>query len=181
MVKDFRKESVERTFDCVICLYDVIGSAAAPSSELNLLRNIKRHLRPGGYAVLSVMNLSLTQKKAIHRFTLEKEANRLLELKPSTTMEASGDVFNPEFYMLDTKTGVVYRKEQFKEGRDIPAELIVRDRRYTKKSITALVKSVELQVVSCRCVNAGGWQNDFDEDDDRAKEILLVCRRRPLK
>ena len=176
-VMDFRREGLGLEFDCVLCLYDVIGSAASPKSELELMRNIKSHLRAGGHAVISVMNLAMTKKKATQLFSLESEHNRLLDLKPSNTMESSGDVFNPEFYMLDADKGVVYRKEQFSTGRDLPAELIVRDRRYTKTTITSLVKAVGLEVLLCRCVHAGGWDKDLSEDDDAAKEILLVCRK----
>ena len=177
MVMDFRQDSLEEEFECVVCLYDVIGSAVGRKSELQLLRNIKKHLRPGGYAVISVMNLTLTMKNATQLFSLESEHNRLLDLKPSDTMESSGDIFNPDYYMVDVAEGVVYRKEQFSAGRDLPAELIVRDRRYTKASITAVAKAVELEVVECRCVHAGGWEKDLAEDDDSAKEILLVLRK----
>lgn len=176
-VLDFRREGLAREFDCVLCLYDVIGSAAAPTSELQLMRNIRDHLKSGGHAVISVMNLAMTRKHAKHLFSLETEHNRLLELKPSNTMESSGDVFNPDFYMLDAAKGVVYRKEQFSAGRDLPAELIVRDRRYTKASITSLVGAVGLRVLLCRAVHAGGWDKDLMEDDDSAKEILVVCKK----
>ena len=176
-VLDFRHQSLDTEFDCVMCLYDVIGSAVGRKSELQLLRNIKKHLRPGGYAVISVMNLALTKKNATQLFSLETEHNRLLELPPSNTMESSGDIFNPDYYMLDAAEGVVYRKEQFSAGRDLPAELIVRDRRYTKSTITAVAKAVEFEVLLCHCVHAGGWEKDLAEDDDAAKEILLVCRK----
>lgn len=177
-VMDFRQRSLDMEFDAIVCLYDVIGSAVGRKSELQLLRNIKKHLRPGGYAVISVMNLTMTRKNATQLFSLEKEPNRLLELRPSKTMESSGDVFNPDFYMLDEAEGIVYRKEQFSEGRHLPAELIVRDRRYTKTSIAAVAKAVDFEVVECRCVHAGGWDKDLAEDHDSAKEILLVLRRR---
>jgi 2-polyprenyl-3-methyl-5-hydroxy-6-metoxy-1,4-benzoquinol methylase/GNAT superfamily N-acetyltransferase len=176
-VMDFRERSLDTVFDCVVCLYDVIGSAVGRKSELQLLRNIRQHLRPGGYAVVSVMNLTLTMKNATQLFSLETEHNRLLELKPSGTMESSGDIFNPGYYMVDVAEGVVYRKEQFSAGRDLPAELIVRDRRYTKASIMAVAKAVEFEVVECRCVHAGGWEKNLTEDDDSAKEILLVLRK----
>lgn len=176
-VIDFRQQYLDAQFDCVVCLYDVIGSAAARKSELQLLRNIKKHLQPGGYAVISVMNLTLTLKNATQLFSLAKEHNRLLDLPASNTMETSGNIFNPDYYMLDPAEGVVYRKEQFSAGRDLPAELIVRDRRYTKASITAVARAVELEVVLCRCVHAGGWEKDLAEDEDAAKEILLVLRK----
>ena len=50
-------------------------------------------------------------------------------------METSGDIFDPEHYMIDTDSGVVYRKEQFESGGLLPAELIVRDKRFTPEEI----------------------------------------------
>lgn len=176
-VHDFRTASLAQEFNCVICLYDVIGSAVGGKSELQLMRNIRNHLRPGGRAVISVMNLTLTRKKATQTFSIEDDHNRLLDLPPSNIMETSGEIFNPDFYLLDDAKGVVYRKEQFSSGRDLPAELIVRDRRYTKASISVLAKTVGLEVVLCRCVHSGGWDKDLAEEDDAAKEILLVLRR----
>jgi SAM-dependent methyltransferase len=114
-----------KTFDVVLCLYDVIGSYADENDNIRIIKSIRRHLKSGGKAVISVMNFDLTYRKARHVFTLAREADRLLKLPASRTMEKSGNVFNPEFYMVDEITGIVYRKEQFKEGTDLPVQLLV--------------------------------------------------------
>ncbi len=90
-------------------------------------------------------------------------------------MEESGDIFNPEYYMLDTATNVVYRKDQFAAGTSLPAELIVRDRRYRKGEIEGICRDAGLEVVWSRFVRAGNWNDEFDHD--RAKEILVYCRK----
>ena len=113
---------------------------------------------------------------------MRREPNRLLALPPSRIMETTGDVFDPEFYMLDEDSNVVYRREQFKAGRDLPAELIVRDRRFSREEIEAMCAESGLDVVWTRFVRAGRWErwdDPLDEHDDRAKEILLLCRARP--
>ena len=86
---------------------------------------------------------------------------------------------DPEFYMLDEDSNVVYRREQFTAGRDLPAELIVRDRRFSRDEIEAMCAESGLDVVWTRFVRAGRWDDPLDEHDDRAKEILLLCRARP--
>ena len=128
---------------------------------------------------MSVMNLILTRRRAKQVFLIEKEPNKLLQLAPSRTMESTGDIFNPDFYLLDEDTGVVYRKEQFTEGRELPTELVVRDRRFSKEEIQEMCNNAGLEVVWTRFVRAGRWHQPLGEHDDDAKEILLLCRRRP--
>ncbi|HNY39005.1 MAG TPA: bifunctional N-acetyltransferase/class I SAM-dependent methyltransferase, partial [Bryobacteraceae bacterium] len=125
---DARDLHLEMKFDAVLCLYDVIGSYVDSEDNIRIIRSIRRHLRPGGKALISVMNFDLTYRKARHFFNLKKEPNRLLQLPPSTIMEKTGNVFNPDYYMIDEATEIVYRKEQFAEGSDLPAQLLVRDR-----------------------------------------------------
>ena len=164
-------------FDAAVCLYDVIGTYADLEENSRILANIAYHLKPEGFALLSVMNLTLIQRKAKHVFSIQQEPNKLLELLPSRTMETTGDIFDPDFCMLDEANHVVYRKEQFTEGRDLPTELIVRDRRFTKEEIEEMCLKAGLEVVWTRFVRAGRWHEPLDEHDDRAKEILILCRR----
>lgn len=177
---DCREIELAEKFQCVICLYDVIGSFAERPKNLEIIRNISRHLLPGGRALVSVMNGVLTEKKAKYRFSLKTDPNPLLTLQPSRTMENTGDVFNPDFYMLDTDTKIVYRKEQFEHGDMLPTELIVRDRRYSPREIRDLLGAVGLKVEWVRCVRAGDWETDLGPEHDRAKEILLLCRKPEL-
>jgi 2-polyprenyl-3-methyl-5-hydroxy-6-metoxy-1,4-benzoquinol methylase/GNAT superfamily N-acetyltransferase len=175
-VGDFRDADLGAKFDVVLCLYDVIGSYADETQNIRIAKNVTRHLKPGGTALISVMNLELTERKAKHFFSLAKEPNKLLTLKPSRTMEQTGDIFDPEYYMLDRETNIVYRKEQFAAGSSLPMELIVRDRRYRKDDIEQLCRDAGLEVVWSRFVRAGRW-DPLERDSDRAKEILLCCKR----
>ena len=138
MVADCRQIDLGRHYDLVLCLYDVIGSYADERENIRIAENIAHHLRPGGMALISVMNMELTERRAKHRFSVAKEPDRLLSLRPSATMERTGDIFDPDYYMLDSETNVVYRKEQFTEGNALPAKLVVRDRRYRQHEIESI-------------------------------------------
>jgi SAM-dependent methyltransferase/GNAT superfamily N-acetyltransferase len=172
---DARELYLERTFEAVLCLYDVIGSYAELDDNVRIIQSIRRHLRAGSKALISVMNFDLTYRKARHFFNLNKEPDRLLQLLPSTIMEATGNVFNPDYYMIDEATEIVYRKEQFTCGSDLPAQLLVRDRRYRRSDIEAQCMLNGFAVLWSRYVRAGQWGVELSPDDDNAKEILLLC------
>jgi 2-polyprenyl-3-methyl-5-hydroxy-6-metoxy-1,4-benzoquinol methylase len=174
---DARTIDLHERFDAVICLYDVIGSYADDAENIRILDSCYRHLRQGGMLLLSVMNLELTEHRAKHFFALDEDPNRLAELQPSQTMETTGNVFNPEFYMIDRKTEIVYRKEQFAEGDQLPAQLVVRDRRYRRAEIEDRCRHAGLQVIWSRFVQARHWDNALDAHDPRGKEILVLCRK----
>jgi 2-polyprenyl-3-methyl-5-hydroxy-6-metoxy-1,4-benzoquinol methylase len=172
---DCRTIAIDRTFDAAMCVYDVVGSYADDAQNLEILRNLLRHLNPGAYALISVMNMELTVNRAKHWFSLPDEADRLLELQPSSIMEQTGDVFNPDFYMIERQTKIVYRKEQFSAGEGLPEELIVRDRRYTSVQIAELCERAGFHVLWSRYARAGKW--DEEADPSEAKEILVLCQR----
>jgi 2-polyprenyl-3-methyl-5-hydroxy-6-metoxy-1,4-benzoquinol methylase len=174
---DCRSVSLGESFDAGICLYDVIGSYADDSKNLEILSNLVTHIKPGGYVLLSVMNMELTERVARHWFSIEEEPDALLSLQPSATMETTGDVFNPDFYMIDRLTRIVYRKEQFRFGEALPEELIVRDRRYSRLQIQKLCEKAGLDVIWVRLVRAGHWDEPLDPSSDSAKEILVLCKR----
>jgi hypothetical protein len=121
------------------------------------------------------MNMELTKQLARNWFTVSSEADQLLQLKPSNAMEKSGEVFNPKFYMIDRKTEIVYRKEQFKEGDRLHEEFIVRDRRYTDTQIRLHCANAGLDVVWSKFVKAGKWNEQLRGEE--AKEILVLCRK----
>jgi len=164
-------------YDCVLCLYDVIGSYADNSKNIQILKNISSLLTTDGYAVISVMNLHLTKKIAKNKFVLSNSSKELLELASSDTMETTGNIFNPEFYLIDEETNVIYRKETFSSTHGYPKELIVRDRRYFMDEIVNMCKNAGLEVVTKRFVCAG-WKQDYESVHEKAKEILLVCKKR---
>jgi SAM-dependent methyltransferase len=174
---DARTINLHVHFDAVICLYDVIGSYAEDADNMRILRTCSEHLSPGGMLLLSVMNLELTEHQAKHFFSLEEEPNRLADLKPSQTMEISGNVFDPDFYLIDRKSDVVYRKEQFAEGNQLPVELLVRDRRYRRFEIEERCRAAGLDVDWALFVQAGHWEKPLDSHDPHAKEILVLCRK----
>lgn len=174
---DCRDVSLQRQFDAAICLYDVVGSYADEKHNLAILENLFRHVKPGGKLLLSVMNMATTVSRGMNFFTLKDQPNRLLTLKPSNTMESTGNVFNPEYYLIDQDTGIVYRKEQFTTGRSLPAELIVRDRRYYPADIEKMCMAAGFQVNWSRMVQAGHWETDLNLNNPKAKEILLLCSK----
>jgi 2-polyprenyl-3-methyl-5-hydroxy-6-metoxy-1,4-benzoquinol methylase len=175
---DCRTVELGRMFDTGLCLYDVIGSYADERDNLALLRNLTRHTKPGGFVLISVMNMEITERNAKHWFSLAAEPDRLLALQPSSTMETTGNIFNPEFYLIDRETKIVYRKEQFTKGYGLPEEILVRDRRYTEDQIRHLCVDAGLDVLWCRFVRSGRWEEPLTAYS--AKEILVLCRKPAL-
>jgi 2-polyprenyl-3-methyl-5-hydroxy-6-metoxy-1,4-benzoquinol methylase len=174
---DCRDIKIDKQFDLGICLYDVIGSYADDRNNVQILENLARHIADGGYVFLSVMNMELTERLAKNWFSMSADPDKLLSLPPSKIMERSGNVFNPDFYLIDTDKKIVYRKEQFCEGEKLFEEFLVRDRRYTLEEITHMCTAVGLKIIWTRFVRAGHWDEPLDRESDRAKEILVMCRR----
>ena len=175
---DCRDISLNCQADAVICLYDVIGSFADDCENQRILNNLVKHLKPGGVALISVMNYELTLSQAKNKFKLSNNPDALLSLKPCNIMERSGNIFDPEYYLVDEETGLVYRREQFKRGRALPVELIVRDRRYKMETIKHMCEQSGLIVENCKYVSARDWNNSLDLHNKSAKEILLKCRKK---
>jgi len=176
---DVRNIDLGKRYDAAICLYDVVGTYADDTENFRILENLRRHLKPGGRCLLSVMNLHATLAIAKYKFNLKETPDALLKLPASHTMERTGDIFDPEYFLVDTASGVVYRKEQFDRGRSLPEELIVRDRRYTKESIIQLCQDAGFRIVWARYVRAGTWH--IDRNAESAKEILVLCESAPVK
>lgn len=180
-VADARKTIPQGPFDLVTCLYDVIGSSAQADDDLVLTQNMARVLRPGGYLVATVMNtfVTLDVLKDEQRPSSNQELVSALEkLRPSRTMEKSGNVFDPS--LLLHYRGVYYRKEQFEEATwRLPVELVVRDRRFTPEMLQTLLGAVGLEMLLVRPVRAGAWGDEppLEAHDSRAKEYLVVARR----
>ena len=160
-----------------MCLYDVVGTYADNEENIKIIQNIANSLKSGGIALISVMNYHLTLDQAKYKFDLSKAPNKLLSLKPSRIMETTGNVFNPDFYLVDTESGIVYRREQFIQGRALPVELIVRDKRFFKEEIENMCRNAGLKVEFSRFVNARDWETGFNSTHKSAKEILLKCRK----
>ena len=109
----------------------------------------------------------------------EFTTDQLLRLPPSNTMETTGDVFHQNFLLVDRKTQIVYRREQFERGNQPPVELIVRDRRFKKDEIVQMCMEAGLEVEFSRYVKAGNWENTpLINTREQSKEILVKCRKR---
>src|SRR5581483_11543859 len=102
----------------------------------------------------------------------------LLDLKPSVIMEKTGNIFNPDHFLLDTETSIVYRKEQFSSNPRFPRELLVRDRRYRQAELIHMFAQEGIKTSWSRHVHSGGWSYDYTPTDPRAKEILLLGRKK---
>lgn len=178
MVGDCRDITLPIRAKAAICLYDVVGSYANNEENIRILKNIANHLEDNGIVLISVMNYELTIFQAKNTFVLRENPNALLTLTPSNIMEKTGDIFNPDFYLVDTESGVVYRREQFKNGRALPIELIVRDKRFSKSEIVDMCEQVGLSVEYAKFVNAKNWELNLSANDKSAKEILLKCRKK---
>lgn len=178
---DCRTIDLAREFDAGICLYDVVGTYVDENDNFAVLTNLARHVKPSGLLLLSVMNMELTERLARHSFSISSEPDKLLTMKPSRIMETTGNVFDPEFYLIDRDTRIVYRKEQFIGGEGLPEEFIVRDRRYTKDGIRTMCEKAGLQVLWSRFVQSGRWDTPLPAESPKAKEILVLCRKPALQ
>lgn len=172
--RDFRGE---RLYDAVICLYDVIGSYIDNQENLKLLQTISRNLKPRGRALISVMNFALTERQATRFVDIDRNGNDIFNIPPSQTMETTGNVFNPDYYVVDRRDHVVYRREQFLMGNRLPTELLVCDHRFTVEEIHWLCIEAGLNILGRSYVRAGDWETNRDPCDQHAKEILLLCER----
>lgn len=177
LVSDARVASLGEKFDCVICLYDVVGSYADNADNLRIVQVAASHAAVNGFVMISVMNFELTKHVATMIFSVVQEPDRLLSLGPGDKMEASGNIFDPDYFMLDLDDQVVYRKEQFSRGSNLPAEMLVRDRRFRAAEIEAMCKDSGLHVEWSRYVKLGEWDKPLDPIDPKAKEILVLCRK----
>jgi SAM-dependent methyltransferase/GNAT superfamily N-acetyltransferase len=176
---DCRTIKLPRQYDAAICVYDVIGTFPNQEENIKILKNLNKYVVDSGRIILSVLNFTPTWKAAIHKYDIFENPERLLELPPSNIMETTGQIFDPKYYIVDTRTKVVYRKEQFNlKGFRLPGELIVRDCRYTISGISEICRATGFEVLEVKPTRAGNW-NDvaLSEDDDAAKELLVVAQK----
>lgn len=176
---DCRVLNLKKQFDAILCLYDVIGSFPEEQDNKKILKTIYDHLLEDGIAIISVMNMELTEFLAEQQVEdIRKEKHRLFNLPPSQTMQSTGNIFNPDYYLIDKMTGLVFRKEQFNNDGRLSAEYIIRDKRYTMAEITSLSEDCGFIIEKASYVQAGRWNTPLGNIDPGAKEILLVLRKR---
>ena len=167
-------------FDVALALYDVIGSFPDEEDNLSILRNCVRSLSPGGTLIISVMNMELTRAIARPENVGNVIGNPelLFRLKPTDIMHKCGDVFDPEHFLIDPDSNLVYRKEQFSGDDSLQAEYVIRDRRYTGSEVREMLESEGMTVSDIRYVQAGRWDTPLEPTDPKAKEILAVAVKR---
>lgn len=177
--EDVRFYREKRLYDNVICLYDVIGSFPNEEDNLSIIKTAYKSLREKGIFILSVMNMELTENIVLsdRKANLQEKPDILLKLPPSGTMQKSGNIFDPKYIAIDTRTGLVYRKEQFENDSSLSAEYVIRDKRYRMKEITALLKENKFEVLDERYVRAGHFDEPLQSLDSHAKEICIVARK----
>lgn len=165
-------------YDAVLCLYDVIGTFPEQRHNQRIVNTLARHLRPGGRLLASVMNLEFTSSIATRKLDdIGNLSEALHALPPSRTMQQSGNIYDPRFFLLDPQTGVVYRKEQFDDDGKPPGEYVVRDRRYTREHVREMCERAGLRLLWSRPVALAHWTEALDGTDQRAKEILFLAER----
>lgn len=175
-VRDYKERT--NSYDMVLCLYDVIGTYRYEWENEMILVNIRRHLKVGGIAIISVMNMSLTEYiVGNNKFSISKYPERLLELSATKAMQDSGNVFHKDM-IINTDDGLVYRKEQFGDDNRLDAEYVIADKRYTEEEFTDILHKYGFEVLEVRYVKAGAWRNKLDRYNNNAKEILFVARKK---
>lgn len=173
-----KKQLIEGKFDAVICLYDVIGSYRKKAENIALLETVATKLKKGGKAVISVMNMELTEHIAKHKVDIRKKPETLLKLKPSNIMQRTGNIFNPEYFLLDPKEQLVYRKEQFENDGLLSTEYVVADYRFRRDELIEECEKCDLAVINAKYVKLGAWDIPLEPTDANAKEILLVVEKK---
>lgn len=175
--RDARALSIAGMFDVIICLYDVIGSYRTKGDNISIIGSIYKKLKNGGRCVVSVMNMELTRHIATRKCSVIENANELTALPASEIMQSSGNIFNPDYFLLDEEAHLVYRKEQFHHDNYLSSEYVLADYRFTRKEIVDAFESIGFKVISAEYVQVGHWNNSLTATDDRAKEILIVAEK----
>lgn len=177
VLDDCRKFKGPSPADLVLCLYDVIGSFVKEEDNNKIIKTIRSLLKTNGYAIISVMNYESTFHNAKYTFQFESNPDALLSLTASNTMEETGNIFNPDYYLVDENAHVIYRREQFTPVHQLPMELVVRDRRYSMEEIVSLFETNGFRIIDKKYMNASDWNISYSSTETKAKEILLVCQK----
>ncbi len=176
---DVRNYSDNIKYDKVICLFDVIGSFPTDEENEKIIYNANQLLTDDGIFMLSVMNMELTETLILsqNKGRIEVDSDILRKLPPSNTMQNSGNIFDAKYLALDTDTDLIYRKEQFFGDTILPAEYVIRDKRYRRKEIIDILNKYNFEIVDIRCVQAGHFDIALDVLDEKAKEICIVAKK----
>ena len=174
---DCRDIDLDRVFDAGVCLYDVIGSFPDDGSNQRLLSNLAQQLKAGAPLAFSVMSYDYIEKQATNKVGNGNVREKLDELKPSHAMQTTGEVFNPDHILLDTRNKVVYRREIFDSGEKFRIEEIVRDRRYTFSDLRDMCNAASLTIQAIGYIRAGKFHMVSDNLKEPTKEILVLAKK----
>ena len=123
--------------------------------------------------------MEVTRRLATHKVDdVRCNPQALLNLKASNIMQSTGNVFNPDYYLLDTSSQLVYRKEQFEMDGELSSEYVIADYRFTRSQIIEAFVQNGFRVLSADYVKLGAWNIPLSPDDNAGKEILLVVEKK---
>ena len=177
-IQDCRTLESNIKADVVLCLYDVIGSFANEEDNLAIIKAIKNITKKDSIVLSSVMNFELTYHIAKYIYNVYEEQDRFFNMPlTSNNMQKTGNVFNPDLFVIDSTTHIIYRRELFINENNEETQYLVRDRRYTMEQIKKMFSKQGFSVVASRYVQAGRWDIPLTNIDSKAKEILLVLKK----
>lgn len=176
---DAREYEDQTKYDKVICLYDVIGSFPAEEDNIKIVQTAYRQLKDNGIFILSVMNMKLTESLVLeqNKGNLKNNPDIIRKLPPSNIMQSSGNIFEAKYLAIDTLTGLIYRKEQFRDDNGLSAEYVIRDKRYKMDEIKEILIAHGFEIVEARYVRAGHFDEALKDTDLHAKEICIVAKK----
>ena len=181
-VEDARIHKTTKKYDAVLCMYDVIGSFPEEKENFKILKTAYNCLKPNGIIILSVMNKEISInncKKHNNIITngIENNIDKLLKLKGSNIMQKTGNVFNGEKMIYDSKDDIFYRKEQFFDPDYLPIEYIVRDKRFSFKDIESLLSKAGFEIDENHYFNAKDISNPLKANNPKAKELFVIAHK----
>lgn len=177
--EDVRTYTSEEKYDNVICLFDVVGSFPDDRDNKQIIKTAYQSLKKNGHFIISVMNMELTNAIVPNerKRNLKEHPEILLKLPPSNTMQSSGNIFISDYLAIDTRTKLVYRKEQFVNDSSLSAEYVIRDKRFYMYELVELLESYGFEIVEKRYVRAGHFDEKLEPLDGHAKEICIVAKK----
>jgi hypothetical protein len=141
------------------------------------LDSIEDNLADGGYAVITVANSDFVGKKHVEVIDAGNKEDLLrsvFRLMPTRAMATDGEFFESQS-LWDSKTGLFYHKEQFRdEEGGLPGEYLVVDRRFSDVEFEEWISQTLLRVVMKRFVRSG-FSKEYSRET--GKEILFVVKK----
>ena len=147
-----------------------------------IVDTIYESLKENGVAIITVLNMHLTQK-ICSRFSesVLDNIDDLSKLPVSHSMQKTGNCFNGRFLLIDKSTNVIYHKEYFAFNRCLPVEYIIPERRFSRQDLENMF-SKRFSIELVQFVKSGDWKIDYMQkpESPNSKEILLVVRKKKV-